>query len=306
MLTSFFKNSKPINFLVLLVLLLVQYLAVQKIEVEGSQTWLNYLLPVVGFLGLVVAFLYLNAVVKTKAFAQKNTYAVLIFVLGIICFYPIFNDHQALLAYGFWMIALRILFGMQDVQHFGKKLFDLSFFLVIAATFNPQLYIYLLFAYLSILFFSPNQITHYFIPILACLAVWLIVMAISLLGYDDTRLLLWPEWTINFDWNNDLNFIFPLGLMGFLLLLGFFGLLAAIQKSQSSQKIYYRLVLLLLMFGGFMAVFQEQFLIQNFIYLFLPLVLMASIWVTQTKTKWKSESVLLFLTILGLAYNFLI
>ena len=70
------------------------------------------------------------------------------------------------------MIALRILFGMQDVQHFGKKLFDLSFFLVIAATFNPQLYVYLLFAYLSILFFSPNQITHYFIPILACLAVW--------------------------------------------------------------------------------------------------------------------------------------
>lgn len=184
MLTSFFRKSSPINFLIVLLPVAILYILFNftGIQEEITLAYVGRKLLVLG--AFLLSLFIINFILLKDKYEGRHTYVLFLFALFCISIPGILMDENAILAGLFIIIGLNRSLGIQTGEKIGQKIFDTYFFFSIAALFFPPAIIFMIFPFFSISFNAPDNFRFWLIPIPAILSVLILKISWLLISSD--------------------------------------------------------------------------------------------------------------------------
>ncbi|MBO9582995.1 MAG: hypothetical protein J7574_02425 [Flavobacterium sp.] len=181
MITSVFKKSTPLNYSLVVILILVFFFIFQI----KDPTWVtSYFLAFqkVSLLCFILAsFFMINFIVKKNGLSKDNGYAILFYLLFILFFPTIFNNSNVIYANFFILLALRRLVSLQSLKASKEKIFDAAFWIFVASLFQFWSILFIILVYISIIFHVSRDYRNWVLPFIALLAVTILFYMTSLI-----------------------------------------------------------------------------------------------------------------------------
>jgi hypothetical protein len=181
MITSFFKTSKPIHYLIFLSVLISMF-AYQRIVVVDYEGSLSKTLNELGYLFIVLtSFFTLVFVVTKNNLTQNNGYAALYFCLFIGLIPTSLETNSVLISNAFILLSIRRIMSLKTNSNIKKKVFDASMWICLAAIFEPWAILFFLVLFFGMGLYAVNQIKNFTIPFCGILAVGILLTIYRLL-----------------------------------------------------------------------------------------------------------------------------
>lgn len=181
MITSVFKKSTPLNYSLVVILILVFFFIFQI----KDPTWVtSYFLAFqkVSLLCFIVAsFFMVNFIVKKNGLSKDNGYAILFYLLFVLFFPTIFNNSNVIYANFFILLALRRLISLQSLKASKEKIFDAAFWIFVASLFQFWSILFIILVYISIIFHVSRDYRNWVLPFIALLAVTILFYMTALI-----------------------------------------------------------------------------------------------------------------------------
>ena len=181
MITSVFKKSTPLNFSLVVFLVLVFFFVYQMQEAS----WTNSLIGLGQKLGLLAVLLgsvfMTNFISKKNGLSKDSGFTVFFYFLLLIFFPSVLDNVNLILANFFILLAFRRLISLQSLKASKEKIFDASFWIFVAALFQFWSILYLVLVFISIIFHVSRDYRNWFLPFIAFFAVTTLFVLASLL-----------------------------------------------------------------------------------------------------------------------------
>ena len=169
MLANFFGKSKPVNFIIIIVLFFTYYVLdfflAKGLDINFSDLY-QFLLISPLFL---ILFFFFNFVISKNRLTKDNSYAFLLFVIGLGFLESLVIEYLIVIEYILLFLFLRRAYSLRALKSVYQKLFDSGFWLGILFLFSPFHLFYLLLLYAAVLLFVKVTIRTMLIPILGLL-----------------------------------------------------------------------------------------------------------------------------------------
>jgi hypothetical protein len=199
MITSIFKKSTPLNFS-LVVILILGFFFIYQFQ---DKSWTNSSILIfekVGVLVVLIATVFMTNFISSKNGLSKDSGYTVFFCFLLLIFFPsIFNDNNLIIANFFILLALRRLFSLQSLKASKEKIFDASLWIFVATLFHFWSILFLVLVFISITFHVAKDYRNWILPILAFLCVATVVLFFSLLFSFDIMPSLYKGTQINFN-----------------------------------------------------------------------------------------------------------
>ena len=293
MITSFFKTSKPIHYIIFLIVLICVfvYQRIITIDYEGN---LSNTLKEAGYLSILLGSFFTLIFILTKNnLTHNNSYAALYFCLFIGLIPSCLETNSILVSNFFILLSLRRIVSLKTNSNIKKKLFDASMWICLAAVFEPWAILFFALLFLGMLFYSVAKIKNIVIPFCGILTVGILLASYRLLTEN-----VFPNFTeylptISFDTFSFNNTIIEAESLLFLAVV-LFGIGSFIIKGfQNRLKTPNFLVLILAIFIGIAIVFLSSNHDQGaYLFAFAPSAIVLANFSETTKYRWLSEFVL--------------
>ncbi len=164
MIANFFNKTKPINFLVLSVLLTIVFI-IGNLTTTNNDITLYYFLKKSFFLFLLILSIFIiNFIIRKNAITDDNSYAILIYILFFGIFPFSFSDGHILAANLILLFAYRRIYSLRSILKPNEKIFDSSFWIGLASLFYTWSFVYLLLLFLAIFLFNKLTWKNIIIP----------------------------------------------------------------------------------------------------------------------------------------------
>lgn len=301
MLRRFFASSKPINFVVIgivVILFLILY---------SLSTWANLSAGdfIVRKIGIIIGFLLtlgvLDFVVKKNALTRKNSYAVLCFALFCLALPATFLHVRVIVAGLFIMLALRRIYSLRSKTETHKKIFDAAFWIFVASLFYFSSLLFIILLYFAIIFYCAGNYRNWLMPFASLLVV--ILLATTYAMYTGSLMAFLQGYiaypTYDFTSYSSLELLVPLSFFLALYLWTIVKYFALLNAASQSYKPAFVLViiasLIALVIGVAFAPVRDG---SELYFLFGPLAILTSRYVERSKSKWFSEFLLLMIVAL--------
>ncbi|MBF4506299.1 hypothetical protein IRZ83_06415 [Flavobacterium sp. JLP] len=185
MITSVFKKSTPLNYSLVVILILVFFFLFQIQEPSWvSSSFLAF--QKMSLLCFIFAsFFLINFIVKKNGLSKDNGYTIFFYLLFLLFFPTIFNNPNVIYANFFLLLALRRLISLQSLKASKEKIFDASFWILVASLFQFWCILFLILVFISIIFHVSRDYRNWVLPFIALLAVASIFYMISLIFHFD-------------------------------------------------------------------------------------------------------------------------
>ncbi|EIA09993.1 DUF6427 family protein [Flavobacterium frigoris] len=185
MITSVFKKSTPLNFSLVVFLILIFFLIYQIQDLS----WTNSALMVfqkVGLLSVLLGSIFIsNFVSKKNGLSKDSSYAILFYFLFLLFFPSILDNINLVLANFFVLLALRRLISLQSLTASKEKIFDASLWIFVASMFHFWSIIFIVLVFISIMFHVASDYRNWILPFIAFFAVGVIFTLFSLVFHID-------------------------------------------------------------------------------------------------------------------------
>ena len=166
MLANFLGKSKPINFIVLLLLFICAFFLNLGSTFFILDFTLSFIVEKAGiFLLFLAIFFTFNFIVSKNNLTLDNSYAFLFYLLLTLYFYEYLLDYQVLLSCFVTLLFLRKIYSLQTLKDIFKKLFDAGFWLGIMFFFNPYLILFFLLIIIALIVHKRVRFQTIMIPI---------------------------------------------------------------------------------------------------------------------------------------------
>lgn len=171
MIASVFKKSTPLNY-ALIVFLVLFFFFIYQIQDTSWMSSVGLLLKK-GFTFLVIlASVFLTSFIGKRNGLTKNSSYTAIFFLLLLLFFPtILNNLNILLANFFILLALRRLISLQSMKASKEKIFDASLWIFVASLFSFWSILFLILVFISVIFHVSRDYTNWVLPFIAFIAV---------------------------------------------------------------------------------------------------------------------------------------
>ncbi|WP_435413864.1 DUF6427 family protein [Polaribacter aestuariivivens] len=167
MLANFLSKSKPINFIVLLVLFSCVFLYNLIFVFAFEDFSLNVFLKSVGFLLVfLLIFFFYNFVISKNNLTRDNTYAFFIFTLFLSLFITKIYAFKIIFLLLFYVLFLRKIYSLKSNKTVLQKLFDSGFWIAIMFFIEPFTIVFALLVYVAIFIHHKITIHTLFAPII--------------------------------------------------------------------------------------------------------------------------------------------
>ena len=181
MITSVFKKSTPLNFSLVVILILVFFLMYQFQDVS----WMNsgiLILKKALILGVLLAsVLITNFVAKKNGMSKDSTYTIFFYFLFLL-FFPSVLDNLNLVASNFFiLLALRRLISLQSLKASNEKIFDASLWIFVAALFHFWSILFIILVFISIIFHVSGDFKKWVLPFIGLFIVGIISIFLSMI-----------------------------------------------------------------------------------------------------------------------------
>ena len=308
MITSFFKTSKPIHYIIFLVVLICVF-ACQRIITVDYEGNLSNILKELGYLSILLAsFFTLIFIVTKNNLTHNNSYAALYFCLFIGLLPSCLETNSILVSNFFILLSFRRIVSLKTNSNIKKKLLDASMWICLAAIYEPWTILFFALLFLAMLFYSVAKIKNIVIPFCGILTVGILLTCYRLLTEN-----VFPTFTeylptISFDTFSFNNTIIEAESLLFLAVV-LFGIGSFIIKGflKNRLKTPNFLVLILAIFIGIAIVFLSSNHDQGaYLFALAPSAIVLANFSETTKYRWLSElvlGILIFAVLLQVGLN---
>ncbi|QSB27316.1 DUF6427 family protein [Flavobacterium sp. CLA17] len=185
MITSVFKKSTPLNYSLVVILILVFFFLFQIQEPSWTSSSFLAFQKMSILCFVFASFFLINFIVKKNGLSKDNGYAIFFYLLFLLFFPTIFNNPNVIYSNFFILLALRRLISLQSLKASKEKIFDASFWILVASLFQFWCILFLILVFISIIFHVSRDYRNWVLPFIALLAVAVIFLLISLIFHID-------------------------------------------------------------------------------------------------------------------------
>ena len=242
MLTSFFGKSKPINYILLSVAIIIGYFFGVLTAQEQSLSLGSLSSHGLVIFLMVFAVLLLDFIIRKNNVTKNNTFAILLFVLFVLLVPEVYNAPKLILANIFVLLATRRILSLTTEKNTVKKIFDATMYITLASFCYGWAILFFVVLYPAITNKTKFTLTYLFIPIVGFLGITSIAVAYQFVVTDSySWLYQWiPERDFDLSAYGDRGlFITTVFLLGLLLWMGGARLsrLASLSKKEKPSAI---------------------------------------------------------------------
>ena len=168
MITSLFRKSTPLNYSLVVILLLFCFFMYQF----QDNNLANEISLKIVILAVLLGMLFVvNFIVKKNGLTKNSSYTILFYLLLLLFFPSIFSDFKLLLANFFLMMAMRRLISLQTLKLPKEKIFDASLWIFVASLFHFWCILFILLVFISIIFHVSRDYRNWLLPFVAFFAI---------------------------------------------------------------------------------------------------------------------------------------
>lgn len=171
MITSVFKKSTPLNFSLVVFLILVFFFLFQIQDLAWTNS-LVLILEKIGLLTILLASVFItNFISKKNGLSKDSSYIILFYLLFLLFFPTLLGNTNLLLANFFLLLALRRLISLQSLKASKEKIFDASLWIFAASLFHFWSILYIVLVFISIIFHVSRDYRNWILPFIALVVV---------------------------------------------------------------------------------------------------------------------------------------
>jgi hypothetical protein len=185
MIASLFSKTRPINYALVLIMLISCFFLYQFQVPNEEFTSGNLFSKIFVFLLLLFSFFLVNFISLKNTLTQNDNYAILLFLVFILLFPTVLNNIKIVLSNVFLLLALRRLISLKTLISSKGKIFDASFWIFISAIFHFWSVLYIILVFISIIFHSGKEYKNWILPFISFFCVWVLYIAFSLILFDN-------------------------------------------------------------------------------------------------------------------------
>ena len=304
MITSFFKTSKPIHYIIFLVVL-------TSVFVYQRSSVINHPNPLkeLGYLFVVlVSFLALVFIVTKNNLTHNNSYAALYFCLFMGLIPSSIDTNSILVSNLFILLSLRRIVSLKTKTNIKKKLFDAAMWICLAAIFEPWAILFLAVLFVGMVLYSVFQIKNAVIPFCGIITVGLLLVCYRLLSTNVFPNLAEFLPTVNVDLHSLSHSITQGGSLLFLAII-LFGAFNFIIKGFLKNRLKtpsFPILILAIFIGISIAFIRSNNDVGGYLFAFVPSAIVLAKFSETTKYHWLSElviGILCFAVLLQIGLN---
>jgi hypothetical protein len=182
MITSIFSKSKPINFILVAVFIILLFVisSYSTLFIEFNTTVESFLKL---FVTLFLVFV-LDFIISKNNLTQKNSYAIMTFGLLFGMFPEALKYSDLLFSNLFVVFAIRRLISMHSKLHIKKKLFDAGFWIAFATLFYFWSILFFSLVIVALIYYAQNDIKNAIIPIVGLVTVLVLLIIYNIIFFD--------------------------------------------------------------------------------------------------------------------------
>lgn len=181
MITSIFKKSSPINYTIVVIMLLFVFFLCTLKEGNGLNSLSDTLISGVNLIVLLASLFLTNFIVKKNGLTKDSSFSILFFVLFLMFFPSVVTNFKLILANFFILLALRRLISLQTLKAPKEKIFDASLWIFVASLFHYWAILFVFLVYISIFFHVSRDYRNWLIPFVSLFATVVIYVLFSLI-----------------------------------------------------------------------------------------------------------------------------
>lgn len=184
MITSFFKTSKPIHYIIFSVVLMALSFYQRTFAVNFDGNLLNYLNELAYLFVLIASLFTVIFIVTKNNLTQNNSFAALFFCLFIGVSPQVLEHTSTLIANFFILLSLRRIFSLKNKKNIKKKLLDATLWICFATLFDSFSIFFFLFLFISLVLCSAFETRNVLIPFCGLLVFGILWVVFGLVVHD--------------------------------------------------------------------------------------------------------------------------
>lgn len=294
MISSFFSQSKPINFVVVSVMLLITFSITKYTSLDIELNVFSITKQLLFFGVCLFSVFVFDFLVNKNNLTKKNSYKILLFVLFIAVLPETLLNSKTLIANLFILFALRRIISLRSKKEVKKKLFDGAFWISIASLFYFWSVLFFVLIIAALVVYAITDVKNWLIPVLGVLTVAIIGASIMIAMHLDYYMFFNELVGISFDFS-------PLNskriIIGSTILLSFgvwslFYYIKNLKSKTKSSRPSFTLIVIAAIIAITIVIVSPVKNGSEFIFLFAPLAIIMTNYLEVISEKWFKESLL--------------
>ncbi len=291
MITRFFSTSKPIHFVIIVLLTFAVYMKT-RISTADDALSLIFILEQISFYAIILlSFFVLDFLVSKNNLTKNNNYKILLFGLFLIILPITFQTNNVLIANLFILLAIRRTISLRSNLNVKKKLFDAGFWVGIATLFYFWSILFFSLVFVALIVYSLASVKNWIIPLIGILTVAVILISyLIIIDYDLIELLSYLEST-SFDFTkyNYLNLILGITILTSLGLWSLFFFIKNLKIKTKRRRRSHVLIINALIISVILVLIVPNKNGSEFIFMFAPLSIIMANYLESIKEGWFAE-----------------
>jgi len=294
MIANFFSKTKPINFLVLSVLMLIIYLIGLGYILIGDFTFMLFLKKSVFLIPVILLIFILNFIIRKNLLTEDNTYALLFYIFMFGFFSNAFFNKNIFISNFILLFAFRRIYSLRSDIEVKQKVFDSALWIGVASLFYIWSFIYLLIIYAAFWIYRKRDWKNIFLPIVGFITpVFLLYVYLLFVDDLDKYYDIWRfEYSLNFQPYFKYKFILPIL---FLFILGIISIFPTTKKSLLSKmdiKSNWSILIVHILISFLIVVISPIKNGSEFLFFFFPLGILFANYLQNIHKYWVKELIL--------------
>lgn len=199
MIASVFSKTRPFNYLVIGILSLVFFALKTISTASANATWVYYAEELGLFLLVLGSVFLTNFIALKNGLTKGNNYALLLFFVFLLFFSSVFQNKNIIISNFLLLLALRRLISLKSLLSTKEKIFDASFWILLAALFHFWSIFYIVLVFIAIILHVSKDYRNWIIPFIALLAVTILFFLANSLLDNSLMSTLFSKTYISFD-----------------------------------------------------------------------------------------------------------
>jgi hypothetical protein len=176
MITSVFRKSTPLNFSMVVILMLVFFSIFQFQDLSWTISTFLIFNKVGLFCLLIISMFISSFIAKRNGLARDSAFTIFFYLLFLLFSPTVLNNANLIIANFFILLAIRRLVSLQSLKTAKEKIFDASFCVFVAALFHFWSILFILLVFVSIIFHVARDYRNWILPIIALFSVLILFL----------------------------------------------------------------------------------------------------------------------------------
>ena len=291
MLTSFFGKSKPVNFIIVSVIIILVwfYWSLTTLEQITSGSFFKMHTALL-FVILFTVFL-LNFIIRKNNLTGINTFSVFSFGCFILLFPELFFQSKVIFANLFLLFAFRRIMSLNSGLNVEKKILDASIWITIASLFYFWCIVFFIVLFVSVFQLRSKNYKLILIPFVGVSAIIIIITALKLVFTNSFLWYLEVDTSLSLDFQNYASrpLIIPVLFLCLLLIWTLTHKLIKFSEIRLKDKSNSYLLILILIISAITILIVPNKNGAELMYIMAPLAILTSNFIEKSTLFWVKE-----------------